>query len=56
MEAIRMTGRTPLWLRPVSGWVELRTTQHEQMSSAVFPRTDVGLARPKTLRKSDVMT
>jgi hypothetical protein len=32
--------------------VKLRNTQHEQMSSAPPPRTDVGLARPKTLRGS----
>jgi hypothetical protein len=26
-------------------WVKLRNTQHEQMSSALSPITDVGLAR-----------
>jgi hypothetical protein len=31
-------------------WVKLRNIQHEQMSSALLPRTDVGLARPKELR------
>src|SRR5450755_4224346 len=34
---------------------KLRNTQHEQMSSALAPRTDVGLARPKTLRGSNAM-
>src|ERR1700676_1418749 len=34
---------------------KLRNTQREQMSSAVLPRTDVGLAAPKTLRRSNVM-
>src|SRR5258706_359580 len=28
-------------------WVKLRKTQHEQMSSALLPRTDFGLAAPK---------
>src|SRR5258708_22434626 len=28
-------------------WVKLRNTQHEQMSSALLPRTDIGLAHPK---------
>jgi hypothetical protein len=35
--------------------VKLRNTQQEQMSSAVRPRTDVGLARPQKLRRSNVM-
>ena len=34
---------------------KLRNTQHEQMSSALPPRTDVGLAFAKTLRGSNVM-
>jgi len=29
--------------------VKLRNTQHEQMSSALAPRTDIDLARPKKL-------
>ena len=33
-------------------WVKLRNTQHEQMSSALPPRTDVSLVRPKALRGS----
>jgi hypothetical protein len=32
--------------------VKLRNTQHEQMSSALPPRTDVSLVRPKALRGS----
>src|SRR4030088_3723797 len=36
------------WLRCPS-WVKLRNTQHEQMSSALLPRTDMGLARPRRL-------
>jgi len=37
-------------------WVKLRNTQYEQMSSALTPRTDIGLvARKKTLRGSNVM-
>ena len=37
-------------------WVKLRNTQHEQMSSALPPTTDVGLARPKkNFRRSIVM-
>src|SRR4030081_890035 len=35
--------------------VKLRNTQHEQMSSALLPITDIGLARPKTLGGSNVM-
>src|ERR1700716_1274833 len=34
--------------------VKLRNTQQEQISSALPPRTDVGLAGPKTLRGADV--
>ena len=30
-------------------WVKLRNTQHEQMSSALAPRTDIGLARPQNV-------
>jgi hypothetical protein len=36
-------------------WVKLRNTQHEQMFSALLPRTDIGLARNKILRGSAVM-
>src|ERR1700737_5168904 len=36
-------------------WVKLRKTQHEQMFSALLPRTDIGLARHKILRGSAVM-
>src|SRR5882762_8799956 len=32
-------------------WVELRNTQHEQMSSAFSPRTDVGSARPQNIAR-----
>jgi hypothetical protein len=32
---------------------KLRNTQHEQMFSALLPRTDIGLARHKILRGSD---
>jgi hypothetical protein len=35
-------------------WVKLRNTQQEQISSDLPPRTDVGLAGPKTLRGADV--
>src|SRR6202163_1107455 len=31
-------------------WVKLRNTQNEQMSSALLPRTDVGLAGPNVTR------
>ena len=37
-------------LVPSPLWVKMRNTLHEQMSSALPPRTDVGLVRPKTLR------
>jgi hypothetical protein len=40
---------------PVHGrllrWVKLRNTQHERLSSALPPRTDVGLARPKYITR-----
>jgi hypothetical protein len=40
---------------PVHGrllrWVKLRNTQHERLSSALPPRTDVGLARPNTITR-----
>src|SRR6266850_2640512 len=32
-------------------WVKLRNTQHEQMSSAFPPRTDVGSARPQNIAR-----
>src|SRR5258708_7702125 len=32
-------------------WVKLRNTQHEQMSSALAPRPDVGLARQDCRRQ-----
>jgi hypothetical protein len=35
------------------GWVKLRNTQHEQMSSAVHPTTDMGLARAKGVTRID---
>jgi hypothetical protein len=38
-EQLEVTPRCPRW-------VKLRNTQHEQMYSALPPRTDVGLARP----------
>src|ERR1700730_7069500 len=34
-------------------WVKLRNTQHEQMSSALHPTTDVGLARAKGVTRID---
>src|SRR5258707_9625711 len=41
----------------VTLWVKLRNTQHEQMSSALTPRTDIDLSRPRKnlLRGSNVM-
>jgi hypothetical protein len=37
-------------IRPMSQLGQLRNTQQEQMSSALPPRTDFSLVRPKVLR------